>query len=166
MATTTIYRNQVTRGMTVAERIAYHTNRPSPDACWEWTASRNSGGYGKIRMPDRSTKIVPRIVWSLENGPIPEGGVICHHCDNPPCCNPRHLYCGTYASNMADRSHRGRVNAVVGPKHGLAKLTEEQAREILRSSARGVDLARAFGVSEYAISKVRTRKSWRYLTAD
>ncbi len=94
--------------------------RPVPDplwsrvdktgACWTWTGRRNAGGYGVLRIRGRSSKILfaHRLAWELTNGPIPDGLFVCHHCDNPPCCNPEHLFVGTPKDNCHDMMAKGR----------------------------------------------------------
>lgn len=78
-------------------------------SCWEWTAYRLPHGYGLF---DR--RLAHRISWELSRGPIPEGLCVCHKCDHPPCVNPDHLFVGTMADNMRDRSTKGRFP---GPKN-------------------------------------------------
>jgi hypothetical protein len=79
-----------------------------PDACWPFMGYRDADGYGRQKA---FTSM--RIVWALVHGPIPPHMVICHQCDNPPCCNPDHLFIGTIQDNMTDaelkRHKRNRV---------------------------------------------------------
>jgi hypothetical protein len=98
--------------------------------CWEYTRSLNQDGYGSVRVGKREDK-VHRIAWSHANGtPVPGGMDICHTCDNPPCCNPAHLFPGTHADNNRDRHTKGRTHmenlevgrAVLAAKRGA--LTE------------------------------------------
>ncbi len=77
--------------------------------CWPWLAkSRHVFGYGVLNTPGNKTVNAHALSWALANGPIPAGGQILHHCDNPSCCNPGHLYCGTNEQNRADMVARGR----------------------------------------------------------
>jgi transcriptional regulator with XRE-family HTH domain len=75
--------------------------------CWVWTGPANEkrGGYGRWRRA-----LAHRHSWELANGPIPDGLWILHHCDNPPCVNPAHLYAGTHLDNMRDMAERGRAH--------------------------------------------------------
>lgn len=76
--------------------------------CWPWTGARFAKGYGSFDIKGKSV-IAHRQAWQLEHEqPIPADMMICHHCDNPPCCNPRHLYLGTRATNMRDMWRRKR----------------------------------------------------------
>ena len=75
------------------------------DACWEFHGARLREGYGQLKFRGDDLH-AHRVAYELANGSIPEGLHVLHHCDNPPCCNPRHLYAGTNADNVADRVAR------------------------------------------------------------
>ena len=75
-----------------------------PDACWEWQGTRFPSGYGHFSH----NRYAHRLVWELTYGPVPKGAGVCHTCDNPPCCNPDHLFLGTQKDNVADMLHKGR----------------------------------------------------------
>lgn len=135
-----------------------------PDDCWEWLASQNSRGYGRFRIHYRLWQ-VHRVVWVLTYGPIPEGLLVCHHCDNRLCCNPYHLFLGTQADNMSDASRKGRTH--LGEADGNSKLTEDDILDIRDLYATGdwtqQELADEFGVTSSNVSYVVNRKIWKHI---
>lgn len=70
--------------------------------CIEWDGNIMISGYGRICRNGKQY-LAHRYVWEEENGPIPEGMNVCHHCDNPPCINIDHLFLGTHNDNVQDR---------------------------------------------------------------
>lgn len=75
--------------------------------CWEWIGCRMPHGHGQIKRAGMAhAMLVHRYVWSELFGPIPN--CVCHHCDNPPCVRPTHLWLGTHKENMADMWAKGR----------------------------------------------------------
>lgn len=80
-----------------------------PDDCWPWTGARaGKMRYGCLWWADR-VRVAHRVAWELTYGPIPPGVQVCHSCDNPPCCNPAHLFLGDNQENVADREAKGRT---------------------------------------------------------
>lgn len=141
-----------------------------PDACWEWKRSKHPQGYGQWRPYGVKTKLyrTHRMVWEFANGPIPDGMHICHTCDNPPCCNPAHLFLGTAKDNMQDKAAKGRAPG--RDMHGLnnprAKLTEKDViaiREAAALGARHLDIANQYGVAKSHITGIVNRRHWSHV---
>lgn len=140
--------------------------------CWEWQGCR-CRGYGQMCVKQKM-KFVHRLMYTEKVGPITTPCVL-HKCDNPPCCNPDHLFLGTMADNCADRDRKGRQVTPRGDKHWsklhphlilrgesnpFAKLTDDQVDEIRKfaSSMRRKDLAKMFGVHKGTIGAILTGK--------
>lgn len=104
---------------TLPELLAKY--KVSPAGCWEWTASKNLQGYGVVGLFVAGRPIgipAPRLQWMHHHGPIPDGLVIMHSCDNPGCINPDHLAMGTQASNLRDMRAKGRDDLTGLLNHG------------------------------------------------
>ena len=146
---------------TAEERFWRHVQKL--DSCWEWRAAKSSTGYGQFYAGKRYA--AHRYAYELANGPIPDGMVVMHSCDNRSCVNPAHLSIGTKLDNSRDmaRKRRYRIPGYKGEQHGEAKLTDAAVEEILTTHTKGRDLATKYGVSESAISHVRCGKSWTHV---
>lgn len=149
-------------GMTEAEAFRHFMpEAPPTQGCWPWQGLTDQHGYGLIGY-DYGNVRAHRVAHEIFNGPIAPGLIICHHCDNPPCCNPQHLYAGTETDNSRDRVERGRTTrgrpGQRGQESPRSKLTNTQARQIREQYQRGVirqqDLADMYGVDQTAISQI------------
>lgn len=109
---------------TVARRFWSKVARLGADECWPWLAFRDRDGYGRFSIggTDMSAQ---RAAWALTSGEIPKGLHVLHDCDNPPCCNPAHLFLGTHADNMKDsaRKKRKKWHGKRGAESPLGSLT-------------------------------------------
>jgi len=137
-------------GLPAEQRLfARLLNTDSPDECWIWTGHTNQHGYGVIGIPDRRTALAHRVAYVIHHGSDPSPLNICHRCDNPPCCNPLHLFAGTQVDNMQDMSMKGRS--------GARKISDEKVRAIRASVASGAtyaETAECFGVSSTYVRRL------------
>jgi hypothetical protein len=144
------------------------------DDCWGWNGGRHGWGYAVAALRTNSGAIKMfrghRLCYLLWIGEIPPRMFVCHKCDNPPCCNPAHLFLGTPKANTHDMVRKGRN--VIGNAVGHAKLTGEgnssarlcwpQVREIrARNSATLRELAGKYGVTPTNIQYIRSMKTWK-----
>jgi len=124
-------------------------------------------GYGFFGFNGRTSR-ANRVAWELTYGPIPEGLVVCHRCDNRRCVNPAHLFLGTVADNVRDMDQKGRRRACRGEDRRNAKLTEHHVRVIRYLRDNGVSLsqrrqAEMFGVNHTTIERIGTRREWGHV---
>lgn len=165
--------------MKIADFWAHVDTSGGPDACWPWRQHCDKKwGYGKLQVPHtdavtlRALGVIPdsspkrphalahRVAYGLTKGAIGAGMRVCHTCDNPPCCNPRHHFEGTHTDNMRDSLAKGRF--VTADRTSTHKLTAEQVRWLRgpeSGSARGA--GRVVGVSHTTVQRIRARKQWK-----
>lgn len=136
------------------------------DDCWVWQRARDPKGYGRYGVGKKMC-FAHRHAYALTFGPIPEGLCCLHKCDNPPCCNPSHLFLGTQADNMRDMFAKNRHPPVQGERHPRAKLTDANVVEIRRLYATGLyiqqELADKYGVHCSIIGFIVNRKIWKHV---
>lgn len=151
---------------TIAERFWEKVDRSGgPDACWPWLAYCSPKGYGQFSNSNHGKHIGAHVFsFELANGFRPP--MVCHSCDNPPCCNPAHLFAGDTQINMEDMSKKGRSR--VPHNHPAKKLTNAVVKEIRfryisRSRKHGTRaLAREFDISHQLVSMVASGERWQF----
>lgn len=156
---------KVERGL--EERFWEKVDRRGDDECWLWTGSVDGYGYGMFRPYSRKTSAVRAHVMALRLSGVEVVGDQCglHRCDNPPCCNPRHLFVGSKNDNMRDRNAKDRQ--AKGEGNGRHKLTEAEVLEA-RGAVEAGDLsirgaARKFGVGYTTMRNAVNGHTWRHV---
>lgn len=139
--------------------------------CWVWTGALYVNGYGAVRWGGKKV-YTHRLAFELNSGPIPEGLFVCHRCDNPPCCNPAHLFLATPRENMVDRDAKGRhgwarrPDAIPRGEQSLRSvLTLAQVEDARRSHAHGESvqsIATRLKRSYKTIHAALTGENWRH----
>lgn len=176
-------------GATTTERFWRKVDKS--DECWNWMGARDSSGYGNFNVDGTSSK-AHRFAYELVNGEIPDGLFVCHHCDNPSCVCPDHLFVGTPKDNVDDMWMKGRGKTGMdthpelyhssgelhwtkkqpnrirrGESASNVKLTEEDVCEIRRRFfTEGMlqdELATEYGVTRQTIGDIARNKRWRHL---
>lgn len=134
------------------------------NGCWNWTKKLDGHGYGCAKY-ERKCIGTHRLSYKLFIGEIPAGMLVCHHCDNPPCCNPEHLFLGTNQDNSNDKVRKGRHT--YGEDCRSTKLTKEQVMEIRGLALSGAisqgELGERFGVCQTTIYAVVSGRTWKHL---
>jgi hypothetical protein len=140
----------------------------SENECWPFLGAKDDKGYGRFHVgrSKNACMLAHRISFGLCTGEEPEA--VCHRCDNPPCCNPGHLFGGTRDDNNKDMARKGRNRvpryAARGEKHHSAKISNDAATIIRSVYADGGTtqrkLAKEYGVSQRTITKIVRNESF------
>lgn len=120
--------------------------------CWEWQGARNSHGYGRLNSGGKNGRTIKahRASYEIHHGVAPGDMDVCHHCDNPPCCNPAHLFLGDAATNAQDMARKGRAPAQNGQVLKIQRITDGQVIDLRERAAAGEsyeELGAAFGIA-------------------
>lgn len=143
----------------VVQRFWSKVDQGPPDECWPWRGWKSGNGYGRVQISGRAY-VASRVALELSGVQIPEGHFVCHRCDNPPCCNPAHLFTGTLKDNNRDRHEKGRSASRGGERNPRAKLSVTDVQAIRSSARTNVALAAHYGVHHTTISDIRRGKNW------
>lgn len=148
-----------------ARRFWAKVHIPDLFSCWEWQAARTPCGYGVFQM--RGTLVYAhRFSYTLSFGRIPYGLDVCHHCDNPKCVNPSHLFVGTAHDNLVDCVSKQRTHPRRGEESGRSRVTTSQViaiREMRSSGRTWREIANSFGIGESTARAIVSRISWNHV---
>ena len=166
--------------LTLNDLVARNTPALSDEKCWPWQGAKLKTGYGVVKHRCKQYK-AHRASFAIHRGQIPGGMLVCHHCDNPSCVNPSHLFLGTSQDNMTDKVQKGRQSrgeehaksiaksekhqsAIVrGEKHGRSKLSDDQRANIIKLLNDGelnqTQIAQMFSITQSNVSVINRR--WR-----
>ena len=151
--------------LSLEDRFFKHVGKKRDDGCIFWSGPKSSGGYGTIGFDGRPDLTASRVSYELFVGQIPKGLFVLHHCDNPPCVNPVHLFLGSISDNSIDCVKKGRH--VHGSRSHFAKLTNDKVREMRERYAMGgasiEQLAREYGISGCNAGKIIRRLAWKHV---
>lgn len=154
--------------MTEKQRRRFWEYVLKTDGCWLWQGQVDKDGYGMYVTTlynQRTTHKVHKLAFEECVGPVPLGLRVLHHCDNPPCVKPDHLFLGTQQDNLLDMCAKGRQAR--GENHGMRQLNTDDIIAIRRFKQERVPqhaIAKWFGVSEGNVSNILRGKRWSHVS--
>lgn len=167
-------RYDITRGrvrpIPMTEQEFWDRFKKLKSGCWHWTGTKTINGYGTVHFRGRRWT-THRLAFFLNKGgklPRPNTCKILHHCDNPPCGNPDHLFVGTQQENIRDciqKGPRAKIR-ILGEKNPNSKFSLKEVKRIRRMNKQGIsqtELASIFGVNQSSISRIIRKESRRAL---
>ena len=146
-------------------------DRSDRKGCWPWRGGRTSYGYGSVYLSEsKSTDLAHRVSWMTHNNRrLRKQECVCHHCDNPICCNPRHLFVGDRAANNRDKTSKGRNVTIPRPgeRNPMSKLKVVEVKKIRDEYQSGEvtyqSLADRHHVSVGLIGMIVRREVWQHI---
>lgn len=137
--------------------------------CWLWQGYCSKLGYGYFSIK-QSVFLAHRIAWEIASGNAPGNLCVCHHCDNPQCVRPDHLFLGTRSDNTQDGMSKNRIKPAKnlthfhGELHHNAKIKEADAIAIKESLLPYNELSKIYSLSVSHIRKIKNGQKWSYLS--
>jgi hypothetical protein len=154
------------KGFTRKERFLQYLPVRDPGMCWIWQGALKVTGlpYGKFKDEGDRSRPAHCVAFEIFNGrALVPGEKVLHTCDNPPCCNPDHLYSGTDLQNAHDRESRGRSNPRRGEAHHKTHLKAEDVRAIRASTLSQRVIAGQYGIHQQSVSKIKRGIRWGHV---
>jgi hypothetical protein len=154
----------VGRPANTPETLWSKVDKRNEDECWEWKGYKNAQGYGRTWIDDKGY-YAHRVIFNLAypntitlNAPksTDDYGFLLHTCDNPSCCNPKHLFVGSHWDNMADKASKGRCPDFSGGKGPRCKLSMSQAREIRQKRQTGISAKELAKIYQISLASIKT----------
>jgi hypothetical protein len=130
------------------------------DSCWVWNKSLTQSGYGRFWSRDK-TRRAHRVSYEYYKGPIPDGFVVCHTCDNPKCVNPEHLFLGTPKDNNQDKANKGRSRNGSEPLFSPREVAEIEDLLACGLFSQAV-IASFYSVQQFTISRIKRKQYFKY----
>lgn len=155
----------VTARARLEARLWSKIDKSNIDGCWPYLGRRIASGYGVLDYRNRPT-LAHRVAYELTHqANLAPFQFVCHSCDNPPCCNPAHLWVGSSSDNARDMWNKGRgsQNARRGEDHHSAKLSTNDVLDIRSSPSSTGELSKRYSVTREQINNIRSRKAWRHV---
>lgn len=159
------------RQKSMEARWKKNISEPDENGCINWLGALDKDGYGRLMVYDGSRPRAHRFSYQKHFGAIPDGMLVCHHCDNPSCVNHEHLFLGTPKQNSADRDKKGRAakNNLEGcsmkmlPNSKLSKADVLEIRKLIKPRLTLGQIAKMFNVDYSTIYNIKHGKTWYHL---
>lgn len=137
--------------------------------CWLWGGALDSNGYGQLRRDGARAGVSQATALALmlyRGMAVPHGMVVCHHCDNPPCVNPDHLFLGTHQDNCDDKHRKGRARFAKGADFARSAMTDDDVLNMRNARAFGeplTALAHRYGITCSAAGHICVGRTWAHV---
>jgi hypothetical protein len=136
---------------------------PEPNSgCWIWMGTLQKPRYYAVMTLEGKRQSAHRVSYEFFNGPITNGLYVCHHCDNPSCVNPDHLFLGTPKDNQQDMARKGRCRRQNGEANSNAKVTTEAVLDMRTRQLTCSQYAKKYGLNSSHVSHIVNRRVWTH----